>query len=177
MKASLESKYIAVFFLGNMCTNQYHKSDDQVATLLTRLPFGSASPPGEFCITSETAFDLANDLIHCKEWDPLVLPSPYKKYLPKLLRLDDDVIFKAAEEADVKMDSQRKGGAYGYIDDGGTALLDSPNNWIMVSRAYQSVVMSLFIICRPLAGALEPIKRPYPASIRKLFLKEASKKS
>ena len=65
------------------------------------------------------------------------------------------------------MDSQRKGGAYGYIDDGGTVLLDSPNNWIMVSRACQSVVMSIFIIFRTIAGELEPIKQPDPASISK----------
>ena len=49
-----------------MWNNQYHKSPDQVAILLTRLSFGSSPAPSEFCITSEMAFDLAGDLLHCK---------------------------------------------------------------------------------------------------------------
>ena len=87
-----------------MWTNHYQKSDDQVEILLTRLPFGSAPSPGGFYITSETVLDLANDLIHCEEWDPLFLPYPYTQQLPNPLRLDDDITFGAAEEADVKMD-------------------------------------------------------------------------
>ena len=86
-----------------MWTNQYQKSDDQVEILLTRLPFGSAPDPGEFCITSETVLDLGNDLIHCEEWDPLFLPSPYAHQLPKPLRLYDDVKFGSVEKADVKI--------------------------------------------------------------------------
>ena len=65
-KASVAGKYITIWFLDKMWTNHYQKSDKQVAILITRLPFGSAPAPGEICITSETVFDLANDLIHCK---------------------------------------------------------------------------------------------------------------
>ena len=39
----------------------------------------------------------------------------------------------------------------------------------MVSRAAQAVVMSLFLIFRPLSILWEPIKRPDPASIRKMI--------
>ena len=162
-KASVAAKYIAIWFLEKMWKNQYKKSDNQVAILLTRLPFGSAPAPGEFCITSETVFDLANDLIQFKEWYPLVLPYPYAQQLTKPLILDDDVIFGAAEEADFNMDTQCKGGADGYVDSRATAVLDSPINGKIVPRSGQAVLMSLFIIYRPLDGALEPIKRPYPA--------------
>ena len=39
----------------------------------------------------------------------------------------------------------------------------------MVLLAAQAVVMALFLIFRPLAGLFEPIKRPAPASIRKMM--------
>ena len=156
-KASVSAKFVDVWFLDKMWTNHYQKSDKQVAILITRLPFGSAPSPGKFFITSETAFDLANELIRLKEWYPIVLSYPYTQQLPNTLRLDNDVTFVASEEADVKMDTQSKGGAGGYIDYGDTAVLYSPTNWRMVSRSVQAIVMSLFIIFRPLYGALEPI--------------------
>ena len=76
MKVSASAKCIAIWFLDKIWTNHYRKSDDQVSILLTRLPFGSAPAPGKFCITSETVFELSNDLIHCKEREPLVLTYP-----------------------------------------------------------------------------------------------------
>ena len=63
-KASVVAKCIAIRFLDNMWTNNYQTSEDQVEILITRLLFGSAPAPGEFCITYETVFDLANALIH-----------------------------------------------------------------------------------------------------------------
>ena len=92
-KASVASKCITIWFLDKMWKNQYQKPEDQVAILLTRLLFGSEPAPDEFCITSETVFHLENYLIHCKEWEPFVLPSPFAQELPKPLRLDDDVKF------------------------------------------------------------------------------------
>ena len=73
------------------------------------------------------------------------------------------------------MDPQCKDGAGVYIDDGATAVLDSPTDFGMVSRAVKAVVMSLFVIFRPLDGSLEPIKRPYSAPIRKMLAKEGLK--
>ena len=154
-----------------MWKNQYQKSDYQVAILLTRLPFGSAPARGEFCITSENLCNLTNELIHCEMWYPLVLPSPYSQQLTKPLRLEDGVTFVAVEEADIKIYPHCKVGADGYIDDGATAVIDSPINVMMVSRAGQAVIMSLFIIFRTLSGALEPFKRPDPSSICKMIAK------
>jgi len=168
-KASTAVKCIAIWFLDKMWEGQYQKSDDQVAVLLTRLPFGSTPAPAEFCITSEIVFDLANDLLNCQQWDPEVLPSPYTNELPATERLEDDIPFGKAEEADVKLDPSILGGTEGYIDDGACAVLDTPENWKMVRRAAQAVVMALFLVFRPLAGIFEPIKRPDPASIRKLL--------
>ena len=68
----------------------------------------------------------------------------------------------------MKLDPSILGGTEGYIDNGACVVLDSPRNWKMVARAGQTVVMALFLIFRPLSGILEPIKRPDPASIRKM---------
>ena len=168
VKASIAVKSIAIWFLDKMWEGGYQKSEDQIAVMLTRLPFGSSPAPAEFCVTSETVFDLSNDLLYCEKWDPSILPSPYANLLPEPTRLSEDIPFGKAEEGDVKLDQDCKGGADGYIDDGACAVLDSADNWRMVRRAREAVGMALFLVFRPLAGLFEPIPRPDAASIRKL---------
>ena len=167
--AAMATKCISVWFLDKMWNDQYSKSSDQVAVLLTRLPFGSSPAPSEFCITSEMAFDLAGDLLCCEQWDPATLPSPYAAQIPDPIRLPNSINFGEAAEADIKLDPSILGGTDGYIDDGACAVLDTIWNWMMVRRAAQSVVMALFLIFRPLSRLLEPIPRPDPASIRKML--------
>jgi hypothetical protein len=43
----------------------------------SRLTFGGSPCPNEFCIASETLTDLANDILHCRDWDPKELTSPH----------------------------------------------------------------------------------------------------
>ena len=77
-------------------------------------------------------------------------------------------LFGVAMEADVKLDPNCKDGTDGFIDDGACAVLASPSNSRMVARGAQAALMSLFLVFRPLAAALEPIKRPNAPSLRKL---------
>lgn len=44
--------------------------------LLLRLPFGAVAGPSKYSLVSDAIFDLANDLIMDKEWDPKSLQSP-----------------------------------------------------------------------------------------------------
>ena len=103
-------KYVEVWFLDKMWQNTYQKSEDQTAILLTCLPFGFSLAPAKFCVTSETVFDLANDLLYCEQWDPSKLPSPYAE-LPTPERLDPSTPYAQAEEADVTLDPSITGGA------------------------------------------------------------------
>ena len=64
-KASVAVKCVAIWCLDSMWKNPQHQQNDEIAVLLTRLPFGSSPAPGEFSETSETMFDLANDLLYC----------------------------------------------------------------------------------------------------------------
>ena len=164
----IAAKCIAIWFLDKMWQDGYHASKEKVGVVLGRLPFGSSPAPSKFSITSEIIFDLGDDLLNCGKWNPSTLPSPYSAELPEPTFLEDDIPFGKAEEADVKLDPNCKGGVDGYIDDGGTAVLASPSNWGMVLRARQAVAMAIFLIFRPLAGLFEPIERPDPASIRKM---------
>jgi len=165
-RASTAAKCIAVWFLDDMWKER--SDENSVGLVMTRLPFGAGPAPPKFCIVSETVFDLGADLLSCELWEPTELPSPYASLLPAPTRLDESIPFGAAEEADVSLDEDCRGGVDGYIDDGITVVLDSEDNQAMVARAAQAVVMAIFLIFRPLAAGLEAIFRPDVASIRKM---------
>ncbi len=153
--------------------NLIEKSDKEVGTILTRLPFGASAAPAQFSIFSEISFDLANDLIHCKKWDTAEFLPPLHEQMPQPLRLDDDIPFGPALPVDVQIPSDTKGGAEGYVDDGTNAVLDSPENSKMVERTRLCNLMALHLLCRPHAGDDEPILRSHIASIRKLLAEGA----
>jgi hypothetical protein len=48
-----------------------------------RLTFGGSPCPNEFCLYSELSADLANDLLHCPDWNPTELGSPHAASLPE----------------------------------------------------------------------------------------------
>jgi hypothetical protein len=49
----------------------------EIALLSLRLTFGGSPCPNEFCVISETIADLANDILHCPDWDPTRTHSPH----------------------------------------------------------------------------------------------------
>ena len=118
---------------------------------------------------SETVFDLGDDLLACDAWDPTTLPSPYADVIPTPQRLEDDVPFGIAEEADVSLDESCTCGVDGYIDDGITVALNTPETKGLIARAAQAVTMALFLIFRPLAKTIEAIVRPDILSVRKML--------
>ena len=169
-RAQIAAKCIAVWFLDSMWTGT-QAPDHDVAVALRRFPFGSSPAPSNFSITSEPVFDLAGDLLLCNLWEPTDLPSPYVHRISAPQRLPAHIPFGIAEEADIKLDQACKGRTDGYIYNGACAILDSANNWRMVLRAAQAVLMAFSLIFHPLAGSTEPISRPDPTSIRKLKAK------
>jgi len=149
--------------------NLMKKSDTEVGTILTRLPFGASAAPAKFSIFSEISFDLADELIHCEQWDTDELLPPLHEQIPQPSRLEDGIPFGPALPVDVQISPDTKGGAEGYVDDGTNAVLDSPENSKMVERTRLCNLMALHLICRPHAGDDEPIHRSHIASIRKLL--------
>ena len=150
---------------GNLTT----KSDTEVGTILTRLPFGSSPAPSKFSILSEISFDLAHDLMHCEHWDTDTFLPPLHDQIPQPSRLDDNIPFGPALPVDVPIPPDTKGGSEGFVDDGTNAVLDSPENSEMVKRTRLNNLMALHLLCRPHAGHDEPISRSHIASVRKLL--------
>jgi hypothetical protein len=70
-----------------------------------RLTFGGSPCPNEFCIISELCTDLANDILHCPNWDPKTLKSPHSHILLEPIFLDDSIPFGQVMELDVEMPS------------------------------------------------------------------------
>jgi len=91
--------------------------ENKIATILTRLPFGSAPAPGGFSFISEATFDLTDELIKCKLWDPTIDPPPLAELVPEPERLDDSQPFGIALETDVKFPKIVTCGCDGYLDD------------------------------------------------------------
>ena len=164
--SEMAAKCIALWHLSE--SEHDSSSNKEIATILSRLPFGSNPAPAEFSICSDITFDLASDLMNCKLWDPDSLPCPLRDEIPPPVRLPDNIPFGAAFEAAVQLPESFKGGTDGYIDDGLNVVLDSEDNQPMVKRAEQCLPMALHLQFRPNAGNNEPIPRGEMASIPKL---------
>jgi hypothetical protein len=166
--AKMASKCIAVWFTDNDATVPSPTNTNEIAVIMSRLPFGSLPAPAEFSQLSDVIFDLANDLIECDEWDPIKHPAPLASHIPTTKRLKN-LTFTKALEPDVKLPNNMKSTCDGYIDDGIAIVLDNKDTTKMVvERTRQAMVMALHTIFRPNAGDDEPIPRPEAASMRKL---------
>jgi hypothetical protein len=110
------------------------------------LTFGGTPCPNEFCHFSEMCTDLANNILHCKDWDPCSLFSPHKKKIPDPILQPDDEAFIQAKDLDVDIP------------------LDLQNNR---DRALQAILLAIHVMCRPLSPN-EPIFRDHCLSLGKL---------
>jgi hypothetical protein len=63
-----------------------------------RLTFGGSPCPNEFCIVSKLCADLANDILHCSQWDPNELKSPHSSLLLEPYLLNDSIPFSQAKD-------------------------------------------------------------------------------
>jgi len=75
-KSDIKAAYRRVTLHGDTaakCTIMYKG----LGLVSSRLTFGGSPCPNEFCIASETLTDLANDILHCRDWDPKELTSPH----------------------------------------------------------------------------------------------------
>jgi hypothetical protein len=129
-----------------------------------RLTFGGSPCPNEFCFISELCTDLANDILHCPNWDPKTLKSPHSHILSEPIFLDDSIPFGQAMELDVEMPSDDWGLIDDFIDDGITIVPDIGMN---KDRAAAAMLLAIHIICRPL-DPNEAIMREDCLSLAKL---------
>ncbi len=77
--------------------------------LSLRLTFGGSPCSNEWCTFAEMCTDLANDILHDKNWNPDTLHSPHQKRLPPPQYLEDDIPFSPAAELDVDIPTDDMG--------------------------------------------------------------------
>jgi len=162
-KSDFKSAYRRVSLHGNIaekCAIMY----DGFALPSTRLAFGGSPCPPEFCIYSELSADLANDLLHCPDWDPSSLQSPHAVMLPDPNLMPREIPFALAKRLDVALPEDYAGRVDIFIDDGMVIVPDIQDNR---HRAVQALLLAIHTLCRPL-DPQELIKREDCLSLSKL---------
>jgi hypothetical protein len=134
------------------------------ALVSTRLTFGGSPCPNEFCIVSETVTDLANDILHCQEWDPNEISSPHARNLRTAEYLSDTIPFTQAKDLDVDLPHDDHGRVDDFIDDGIVIVPDIGQN---KDRAIPALLLAIHTIFRPVDNN-EKIKREDCLSLGKL---------
>jgi hypothetical protein len=78
--------------------------------------FGGASNASEFCNCSETVRDIANELLHCEDWDPSEVFSPIQHQIPSTpLTMDSSILFVQALPLAVDVPTESIGKADDFI--------------------------------------------------------------
>ncbi len=132
--------------------------------LSLRLTFGGSPCSNEWCTFTELCTDLANDILHCKEWKPSLLHSPHIEKLPPAQFLDDTIPFSPAADLDLDIPDDDMGRIDDFIDDGIAIVPDLNNNR---HRGVAALLLAIHTLCRPL-DPNEPIFREDCLSLEKL---------
>ena len=138
--------------------NNSHKG---IALPGLRLTFGGRPCAYEFCVASKFCTDLANDLLHAKDWNPRKVFSPHAKNIPVPILLDNAVHFGQAAEEDVDLEADSLGRADHFVDDGMIIVPDKVDNRLWGAGALPFVI---HILCQPLAPN-EAMLRDDPLSL------------
>jgi hypothetical protein len=96
---------------------------------------------------SDLCTDLANDILHCPEWDPNEVYSPHSHSLSDTVELDNSIPFGQAKELDVDIPVDDWGRIDDFIDDGIAIVPDLGQNR---NHAVQAMLLAIHTICRPL---------------------------
>ena len=136
---------------------------DEMAYILNRLPFGAAAGPSIYSTVSEMIFDLANDLVNDKNWNPEKLHSPHSEKLAEPQHMEKYVEFEIANDLFVHI-PEKEVSYNGYIDDEIMIALEKLNN---ARRGQEAVPVTVHGIFRPL-DKIETARRNDPLSLRKL---------
>ncbi len=162
-KSDFKSAYRRVTLNGETAVKCMIMCEDY-ALLSLRLTFGGSPCSNEWCTFAELCTDLANDILHCKHWNPTILHSPHQKKLPPPFYLDDSIPFAQAAELDVAIPIDDMGRIDDFIDDGIVILPDINDN---KERGVQAMLLAIHTLCRPIDNN-EPILRDDCLSLDKL---------
>ncbi len=136
---------------------------------LIRLTFGGSPSPPTWCLFSELATDLANEIGQCAEWDPETIRSPAQAENPEPIRLPESIPIVLARRLAVVLPMSSAGGRVDRFieDDLINVFADTPEN---CRRQPHVVPLAMHVTSRPHAGdAHEPVPRRPILSLPKLI--------
>jgi hypothetical protein len=136
----------------------------QFGILSLRPTFGRSPCSNEWCTFAELYTDLANNTLHCADWDPSFLSSPHQSKLPPAQYLDDSIPFASTAELDVEIPNDNMGRIDDFINDGIVIVPDLHNN---KARGVAAMLLAIHTLCHPL-DPNEPIYREDCLSLEKL---------
>ena len=135
-----------------------------LAFLALRLTFGGSFCPPAWTAISEMMTDLANDILHCPDWDPNESHSPMQDDLPTPRPLPDDIPFAKALPTAIRSHPATWGTVDSFIDDFIAVVPDIGDN---LHRGSAVVPLVLHLFGRPVHPD-EPVPRPNLMSLNKM---------
>jgi hypothetical protein len=118
-------------------------------TITTLQPtFGGAPCPFKWGIMSELICNLANELLKCKEWDPLTLQALVQADISTREYLDDKVSFATGRELIVNVPVNPQGYADVYIDDTTGLTINLPGT-CNANRLEEAILLAIEVAAWP----------------------------
>jgi hypothetical protein len=107
--------------------------------------------------------DIANDLLHCQDWNPNLLGSPHNSKIADPIIKEPGIEFVSAKPLDINMEEDGFGKII-YLYDGIAITPELNDNR---HRAIQAMLLAINTICRP-SDPNKPIKHNDCLSLGKL---------
>ena len=137
---------------------------DKTALLGLRLTFGRTPCTSEWCISSEPITNLANDILHAKDWDPNELCLPHSVSLSCPILQPQDKPFGKAMPINMHIPADDMGKVDDFIDDLITIIPHIRDNW---KRGEGTSLLAIHTVSCPLHPE-EPLPRDNVLSVSKL---------
>ena len=113
-----------------------------------RLAFGGKPLPNEWGYISKTVTNLATDILHCDEWDPSEIHSPFQHMMPKPKPLPPHIPFAPAKILIVALPQEDHSKFDVYIDDTVAIGPDLPS---IIPRLAACILLSFHLVFSPLS--------------------------
>lgn len=126
-----------------------------IAYILTRLCFGIASGPNEWCLISELIVDFATALMEDKTWNPDSLFNPNDDIPLNIEYVDDSIKLEQVKKIIFENINTKSSYIDGYIDDLLTLILEELE---LLKKGIHVIPLICFILFRPV-HVNEPVPR------------------
>jgi hypothetical protein len=122
--------------------------EEDFALITLCFTFSGSLGPFEWGVTSESSCDLANELLKCKDWDPLTLHLSVQKEIPTHQYLSNNIPFTEGRELIVVVPLDHQGYADAYIDNTTGVTINLPGTQT-ADRLEAAILLAIKGAARP----------------------------